>query len=240
MSRKHQEHEKEPNHERWLLTYADLITLLMIFFVILYSLSKVEQAKFDSLSTSLRFVFGGGSSLIGQYQANGVIPMPLQSESGLEIAQDEYEKYLAQSGADNGGTTATVEDRGLVITIQDKLAFEPARADLTPKARAQLTVLAKILNSVNNYVRVEGFTDNSAISTGQFHSNWQLSAARAANIAEFLQHEGGVPPQRLSAIGYGEFRPIASNKTPAGQARNRRVEIILLNKKYDLTERNAR
>jgi chemotaxis protein MotB len=239
MSRKHQEHEKEPNHERWLLTYADLITLLMIFFVILYSLSKVEQAKFDSLSTSLRFVFGGGGSLIGQYQATGVIPMPLQSESGLEVAQEDYERYLAQTGQQEG-TTANLEERGLVITIQDKLAFEPASAALTPRARAQLTVLAKILNSVNNYVRVEGFTDNGAISTAQFHSNWQLSAARASNIAEFLQREGGVQPQRLSAIGYGEFRPIASNKTPAGQARNRRVEIILLNKKYDVTERNAR
>lgn len=237
--KKHGEHEKEPNHERWLLTYADLITLLMIFFVILYALSKVEASKFESLSTSLRFVFGGGGSLIGQYPANGVIPMPLESESGLDIVMEEYEKRLAQTGQQDN-VAAALEERGLVITIQEKLAFEPGKADLTTRARAQLALLSKLLNQVNNYVRVEGHTDNVPLSGGTFRSNWNLSAARAANIADFMVREGNVTPQRVSAIGYGEYRPIASNSTDAGRARNRRVEIILLAKKYDATERNAR
>lgn len=240
MSRKkHQEHEKEPNHERWLLTYADLITLLMIFFVVLYSLSQVEQKKFEQLSTSLRFVFGGGGSLIGQYPGNAILPSPLDTDSGLSVALEDYEKYMAQAGMQES-TQAAVEDRGLVITIQDKLTFQPASAQLTPRAKVQMMLLAKLLNQTNNYVRVEGYTDNTPISTGQFQSNWQLSAVRAANIAEFLVREGGVTPQRISAIGYGEYRPVASNSTEAGRAKNRRVEIILLNKKYDATERNAR
>lgn len=240
MSRKakHEEAEKE-NKERWLLTYADLITLLMIFFTVLYALSKVEAAKFEALSTSLRFVFGGGGGLIGQYPGTGLIPLPLESESGLDIALEEYERHLAQTGLQEG-TQAVLEDRGLVITIQEKLAFQPASADLTPRARLQLAILAKLLNQVNNYVRVEGHTDNVPVSGPRYTSNWQLSAARAANIAEFLVREGGVTPQRISAIGYGEYRPIASNASEAGRARNRRVEIILLNKKYDTTERNAR
>ncbi len=237
--KKKHEAEKEPNAERWLLTYADLITLLMIFFVVLYALSKVEQSKFESLSTSLRFVFGGGGSLIGQYPGTGVIPMPLESESGLDVVLEEYEKYLAQTGIQDS-SQAAVEDRGLVITIQEKLAFDPGKADLSARGRVQLMVLAKLLNNVNNYVRVEGHSDTTAINGGVIHSNWQLSTLRAANIAEFLVKEGAVTPQRVSAIGYGEYRPIASNATPAGRARNRRVEIILLNKKYDKTERNAR
>ncbi|HEX7928024.1 MAG TPA: OmpA family protein [bacterium] len=101
-------------------------------------------------------------------------------------------------------------------------------------------MLTKLLNQMNNYVRVEGHTDNVPLSGGTFRSNWNLSAARAANIADFMVREGNVTPQRVSAIGYGEFRPIASNSTDAGRARNRRVEIILLAKKYDATERNAR
>jgi chemotaxis protein MotB len=238
--KKRHEAEKEPNAERWLLTYADLITLLMIFFVVLYAMSKVEQSKFEALSTSLRFVFGGGGSLIGQQTGTGVIPLPLESESGLDVVLEEYEKYLAQTGVQQEGSPAAIEDRGLVITIQEKLAFEPAKADLTPRAKAQLTVLSKLLNNVNNYVRVEGHSDNSPINTAVVHSNWQLSSLRAANIAEFLVKEGGVMPQRVSAIGYGEYRPIASNSAAAGRARNRRVEIILLNKKFDQTERNAR
>jgi chemotaxis protein MotB len=237
--KKHHEAEKEPNAERWLLTYADLITLLMIFFVVLYALSKVEQTKFQALSTSLRFVFGGGGSVIGQQPGSGLIPMPLESESGLDVVLEEYEKHLAQTGMQEG-SQASLEDRGLVITIQEKLAFEPGKADLTPRARAQLMLLSKILNQVNNYVRVEGHTDNIPIAGGPFKSNWQLSASRAANIAEFLVREGTVTPQRVSAIGYGEYRPIAGNAAEAGRSRNRRVEIILLNRKFDQTERNAR
>lgn len=239
MSRKkHEEHAKE-NAERWLLTYADLITLLMIFFVVLYAFSKVEQSKFEALSTSLRFVFGGGGSLIGQYPGSGVISLPLESESGLDIALEDYEAHLAQTGLQEG-STAALEDRGLVITIQEKLAFAPGSAEITPRAKAQLLVLAKILNSVTNYVRVEGFTDNEAVKPGVFRTNWQLSSARAANIAEYLVDVGGVTPQRVSAIGYAQYRPIASNNTEAGRARNRRVEIILLAKKFDKVERNAR
>jgi chemotaxis protein MotB len=165
--------------------------------------------------------------------------MPLESESGLEIAMEEYEKHLAQTGQQEG-SQAALEERGLVITIQEKLVFEPGRADLTPRARSRLALLSKLLNQVNNYVRVEGHTDNIPISGGQFGSNWTLSSARAANIADFLVREGNVTPQRVSAIGYGEFRPIASNSTDAGRSRNRRVEIILLAKKYDATEKNAR
>ena len=235
--KKHAEHEKEPNHERWLLTYADLITLLMIFFVVMYALSNANAAKFQSLSTSLRFVFGGGGSLIGSSPGPGLISMPLESESGMDVVLEEFEKHLAQSGGAEG-SGAQYEDRGLVLTLQEKMLFEPGRADITARTATQLKMLARILNLVNNYVRVEGHTDNIPVGGGR--SNWQLSTQRAANIADYLVREGGVRPQRLGASGYGEYRPISNNRTPEGRARNRRVEVILLNKKYDATERNAR
>jgi chemotaxis protein MotB len=239
MSRKkHAEHEKEPNQERWLLTYADLITLLMIFFVVMYALSSADTAKFQALSTSLRFVFGGGGSLIGTSPGPGLISVPLESESGMDVVLEEFEKHLAQAGS-AAGSGAQYEDRGLVLTLQEKMLFEPGRADITPQAGAQLKMLARILNLVNNYVRVEGHTDNAPVA-GAFRSNWQLSTQRAANIAEFLVREGGVRPQRLAAAGYGEYRPIADNREREGRAKNRRVEVILLNKKFDATERNAR
>jgi chemotaxis protein MotB len=228
MKKKAPEGVKE-NKERWLLTYADLITLLMIFFVVMYALSSVEQKKFQALAGSLRFVFGGGGNLIGQYPGSNVIPTPTESETGLDVLLDSVEKHLAEQGPQTGSNTAK-DDRGLVITLQEKTTFEPGQADLSGKARSQLLVLAKIINSVDNDIRVEGHTDNVPIRSSQYKSNWQLSSVRAANIVDFLVREGGVAPQRISAAAYAEFHPLADNRTLAGRNKNRRVEIILLNR----------
>jgi chemotaxis protein MotB len=232
------EPEKPVNHERWLLTYADLITLLMIFFVVMYSLARLDAQKFKSLSTSLRIAFGGGKNIIGEYEGSGMVPLPIPAQEELGVAKEDADDYVALHGLQSEVNT-TIEDRGLIITMQEKLLFAPGRTDVNPAARQMLAAMAKLLNTLPNYVRIEGHTD-SVPSSGPSSSNWQLSSERAANIAQVLSEQGGVDPRRISAIGYADNRPVADNKTVAGRAKNRRVEIVLLNRRYEATERNAR
>jgi chemotaxis protein MotB len=232
------EPEKAANHERWLLTYADLITLLMIFFVVMYSLARLDAAKFKTLSTSLRIAFGGGKNIIGDYEGSGMVPLPITAQEELGVAKDDTDEYVTLHGLQNEVNT-TIEDRGLIITMQEKLLFEPGKADINPRARQMLATMAKLLNTLPNYIRIEGHTD-SVPGGGQVGSNWQLSTLRSANIAQVLSEQGGVDPRRLSAIGYAENRPFADNKTLAGRARNRRVDIVLLSRRYESTERNQR
>jgi len=231
------EPEKAVSHERWLLTYADLITLLMIFFVVMYALASVDVKKFQSLSTSLRIAFGGGRNILGDYQGSGMVPLPVSSPQDLAVAKEETDEYIAQLGLQNEVNTVS-DDRGLVITLQEKLLFEPGKTEINPAGRAMLGVLSKLLNTLPNYVRVEGHTDN--VPAGGGRSNWQLSTLRAASIADFLAGPGGVNAKRISAIGYAENRPTADNKTLAGRAKNRRVDIVLLSRRYEATERNSR
>jgi len=235
---KKQEPEKAPNHERWLLTYADLITLLMIFFVVMYSLARLDSQKFKSLSNSLRIAFGGGRNLFGEFEGSGMVPLPIASPEELAVAKEDTDDYVTQHGLQNEVNTE-VDDRGLVITLQERLLFEPGKTELNASAKATLLAMAKLLNTLPNYVRVEGHTDNVPVA-GPAGSNWALSSMRAATIAQLLVSQGGVDPRRISAIGYADNRPIADNKTLAGRAKNRRVEIVLLNRRYDATERNGR
>jgi chemotaxis protein MotB len=237
MAKKRQEPEKHSNQERWLLTYADLITLLMIFFVVMYALSRLDAQKFKSLSNSLRIALGGGKNILGEYEGSGMVPLPVATPQELNVAKEDTDDYVTQHGLQNEVNTV-VEDRGLVITLQEKLLFEPGRAEINPGARGTLMALAKLLNTLPNYVRVEGHTDN--VPAGRGISNWQLSTLRAANIAQILSEQAGLDPHRMSAIGYGDNRPVADNKTLAGRAKNRRVEIVLLSRRYEATERNAR
>jgi len=236
MARK-REPEKAANHERWLLTYADLITLLMIFFVVMYSLARLDAQKFKSLSTSLRIAFGGGKNILGEYEGSGMVPLPVATPQEVSVAKEDMDDYVAQQGLQNEVNT-TVEDRGLVITMQEKLLFEPGKTDINSSARPTLSALAKLLTTVPNYVRVEGHTDS--VPAGQARSNWQISTLRAASIAQYLSDQGGLDARRISAIGYSDNRPIADNKTLAGRAKNRRVEIVILSRRYEATERNSR
>ncbi|MBI4083018.1 MAG: OmpA family protein [Candidatus Lambdaproteobacteria bacterium] len=229
--------EKEPSSERWLLTYADLITLLMIFFVVMYALSSVDAKKFQQLAQALSGVFGGSQSFIGTTGGPAIVPQP-----GAQLPDrtyDEIQDYIQQHQLQQQ-VSALREDRGVVVTLDENFLFQSGRAEIAQPRIQALANLGKVLASANNYIRVEGHTDNVPIAAGPYHSNWQLSSARATYITELLIAYAGIRPQRLSAMGYGEYRPIADNATEAGRAKNRRVEIVLLNPKYDSSERNAR
>lgn len=265
MKRKREEEPEKHNGERWLLTYADLITLLMIFFVVMYSMSVVDSDKFRAMAESLNNALGGGtpstveiaespagpsmfetgspeskSTIPGktsdkEYAANANNGKVNQENQTIEEIKMKLDKFAAENGIQTKLVT-TIEERGLVVSIQDTLLFESGSADVMPGAHQILGKISTVLATSSNYIKVEGHTDNVPISTQQFPSNWELSVVRSTNVVQILAAEGGISPERLSATGYGEYRPITTNSSEVGRAKNRRVDLVILRSKYDLTE----
>lgn len=248
--------EKPENSERWLLTYSDLITLLMVLFVILYAASNVDKTKYAQIAASLKAAFSIGESgkvaVVNQSGSNGDAINENQSsktatqtpqsqtaqtteQNKLSEIQAEIEKLLAEAGLSNKVSTK-IEDRGLVISFVDNIFFDSGQAVIKDEYKSDLVSISQILNKIDNYIRIEGHTDNVAISTPFFSSNWQLSSIRASNVVQVLIDDGKINADRLSAVGYGEYRPVASNDTEEGRAANRRVDIVILNSKYNQSE----
>ncbi len=244
------EHE---NAERWLLTYADMITLLVAFFIMLYSMSVMNQAKFQQLAISVRSGFGessmngvptifsrgGGlnatpsimnSSKPGQISSEDFIKnaKSQQDANGLDKAYETVKAYIQKNHL-QGMMQVSRSERGVVVTVMtDKMLFARGQADLRPEEMGLLATVAKITQTVPlNPVRVEGHTDNLPIHTERFPSNWELSTTRATTVLRYFESQG-VAPGRLEASGCADQRPLAPNDTEADRARNRRVEIVLL------------
>lgn len=233
--------------ERWLLTYSDLITLLLIFFIILYTISKQDEAKFQTMAESLNSALTGSKEIIGKSPG----PVPIQGYEGLNLEQVKTEaaeakkmkeikqklEELAKKEGLQSSMTVNIEERGIVIRIVDQVLFNSGYADLTPQANNILLGIGKILSTnKDQYIRIEGHTDNVPISNSNFASNWELSAARATNVLRLFADKVGIDSRLLSEIGYGEYRPVADNKTDAGRSKNRRVEIVILSSKFNQSE----
>lgn len=230
MPRKKQREEHD-NAERWLLTYADLITLLLGLFVILYSMSRIDLERYKSLGQALKTVFfgaegkpaiGGGT---GPYEDVYGGSYPDTSESYLTF---QIQRALENISFEEGTVCVEVEERGIVVRLMETLMFDLGKADLRPEARKLLTGVAPVLIRSGRPISIEGHTDNLPINTPEFPSNWQLSAMRAANVVYYLTRRAGVPDPQLSAAAYAEQHPIAANNTPAGRQQNRRVDIVIL------------
>ncbi|MEF9952122.1 MAG: flagellar motor protein MotB [Clostridium sp.] len=240
MPRKKKE-ESHVNHERWLITYADLITLLMVFFIIMYSMGRVDAEKYQQLANSLNVAFtGGGKSPIGTDKPpitdGNVKPIPEVQQ--MENAKEEVDEYLKGEGLSNKVNT-NIDERGLVISLQDTVIFDSGSAVVRDDQATTLIKIGNILKKMPNYIRIEGHTDNVPIKNTIFSSNWDLSAMRASNMVEILVTSSGITPSKISAMGYGEYRPVANNKDVVGRSKNRRVDIVILNSKYNETEKNT-
>ena len=163
----------------------------------------------------------------------------------LTAAQAETEKLadikkkvdeLVNNSELKGSVSTSIQERGLLISFNDSVFFNSGEANIKSDWQTKLVSISKVLNGIDNYIRVEGHTDNVAINTNYFHSNWQLSSVRASNVVEFLITQGNVRPERLSSVGYGEYRPIKTNDTEEGKSSNRRVDILILNNKFNNSE----
>ncbi|WP_027623119.1 flagellar motor protein MotB [Clostridium lundense] len=239
-------HEKEPNHERWLLTYSDLITLLMIFFVIMYASSNIDTTKYKAVSDSFSVVFNGtGKTIVGDDNSPSIsetkptINQETTEKSKIEEIKNQVDTYLKNNGM-KGTVSTNIDERGLVISLNNTLFFDIGKAEIKPDSQKKLIEIGNILNKINNYIRIEGHTDNIPIKNDRFQSNWQLSCERAANVTMLLIDKAGIPPQKLSAVGYGEWRPVDSNKDERGRIRNRRVDIVIMDSKFNQIENNKK
>jgi len=236
--RRHEEHE---NHERWLVSYADFITLLFAFFVVMYSISSINQGKYKILSETLTGVFNQPDRAVRPIPIGEERPRTQQPDQSLNEPMDEGQ---AQGNPDTLEQIASnmreafgeliksdqVSVRGnefwIEITLNSSLLFPSGDAIPNDTAFTIIEKVARILAPYRNPVHVEGFTDNVPIHNSQYPTNWELSAARAASIVRMLAQDG-LDAGRLAAVGYGEFQPVADNATAEGRARNRRVVLVI-------------
>lgn len=230
------EAEKE-NAERWVLSYADLVTLLLGFFIILYATSEVDIQKFESIGLGLARAFNVDIKESGTEGSpifdggTGIIPDTLNSspiDRDLELIREALRKQSEASGVAEGRITVSSDDQKIVIRLADTLIFSSASAALRAGALPLLDIVGAVLHGLPNEIRVEGHTDNVPVGTERYPTNWELSSARATAVLRYLVEEGGLDPERTFAAGYGEFRAIAPNLTPEGRALNRRADIVVL------------
>lgn len=251
MKKKHPEHI---NLERWLVSYADFITLLFAFFVILYATSKSDARKLKIVAESIKAAFsadfvdqagrsGGKTPNVFEQDtpAGGLMmDMPV-GKSNIRTVENVELKRLAEIleesvsfelGASDAAEKMQInyDERGLVVRISAKDFYSQGDAQVRKEAIPLLNHIAKILKNTDRQIRIEGHTDNSKADSQHYPSNWEVSSARASWIVRYFIKNYNFNPKRLTASGYGEHHPIASNDTPAGQAKNRRVEIVVLNK----------
>ncbi len=262
MARRRKKQAEQVNHERWIVSYADFITLLFAFFVVMYSVSSVNEGKYRVLSQTLTTAFQETGRSLKPIQVG-----ELQQQSGEMIGEEqsaliETENRIGPGTYDDSGKSdsamnlpsdegqrmrflaATIEDmldayveQDLVdvsftenrvrVNMKDKMLYASGSAHLSNTAVTALRDISRVLATVPNAIQVEGNTDNRPIHTEEFPSNWELSAARAASVVHLLTRMG-VDPSRLSAIGYGEHHPAASNDSEEGRAKNRRVTLVIL------------
>jgi chemotaxis protein MotB len=211
---------------RWLTTFNDLITLLMVFFVLLFAMGNMDVNRFQHFQSALQ-------SAVGVLNAGNHAPVGIISEkssnASSHFSADQASTELNQ--LDNtSGLEAEYTKRGIQLILNDELLFTSGSARLTRQGVVLLKRVGRIIGPLNRRVRVEGHTDNVPISTERYPSNWELSTARAVQVVKYLSRHGDVPARNLSAAGYGASRPRAENDTKSGRSKNRRVEIILQQK----------
>ncbi|EKT4521114.1 flagellar motor protein MotD [Pseudomonas putida] len=236
--------EEHENHERWLVSYADFITLLFAFFVVMYSISSINEGKYKVISQALIGVFNDPERSMKPIPIGDERPLTIKPTEPLVKDSEQTDAGLAQSSVDPLQSIAddvreafgdliksdqmTVRGNELWVEIElnSSLLFGSGDAMPSDMAFNLIEKVANILKPFANPVHVEGFTDNLPIRTAQFPTNWELSSARAASIVRLLAMNG-VNPARMASVGYGEYQPVASNDTAEGRARNRRVVLVI-------------
>ncbi len=227
--------EQHPSTERYIITYADLITLLLGLFVILYAASQVDLGKYREVAQAMVRYFNPGTAPLptdqrGEHVLPGEqgLPQPILPRSPYHTMDEwvQETERLFKPYVDRGLLTVERTAEGAVVRLSEAVLFESGKADLQPQALPVLDTLAQLLRNVPYLISVDGHTDSIPIRTLRYESNWHLSTARALSVAYYLMQHG-VPESQIAVRGFGPQRPIAPNSTPEGRARNRRVEIVL-------------
>jgi chemotaxis protein MotB len=248
--KRHEPHEEHPD-ESWLLPYSDLMTLLLALFIVLFAASSVNTSKLQEMSLAFKSAFTSGIGILDKgaltqdnqlkrrtnedlnRKDNGKKTRQVlvqEEQQNLENLKQQIDKYIQKNGLSSQLDTQLNQSQ-LLITIRDNALFPSGSANIKPNSQKLASAIGHMLQSYPDYeILVTGHTDDQPINTTEFPSNWELSSKRAINFMKILLENTAFDPKRFSAIGYGEFRPLDSNATDAGRAKNRRVEVSILRK----------
>lgn len=201
---------------RWVISYADLVTLLLALFLVMYALNTADlKAK------------AGVNEGVNEGVNAGVIKTEIQKDRPVKMP--ELQKELLNEFKNDENVILLKDTRGLIIRLKDDVLFGSAESDIQPESYQTLNKIIDILSKINNPVIIEGHTDSFPIKSAKYSSNWELSTARATSVIDYLVKSKRINPRRLSAVGYGEYIPVAENTSNSGRMKNRRVDIIILN-----------
>lgn len=201
---------------RWVVSYADFVTMLLALFMVMFAISHVNNTKLNDLQSKMQQTFVNKQN-VTKYQA------------GSQHAN--VEKLFRDNISQSKSVKLIKSDRGLIIRVNNTILFDEGSALIKPEAEKTLSQIIKVLTKIDNPVIIEGHTDSTPIKNAKYPSNWELSTARATNIISYMIKSGSVSPKRLSAVGYGEYMPVSDNTSVNGRMLNRRVDIIVLEKK---------
>lgn len=258
MARDRKKQEESSGAPEWLTTYSDMVTLLLTFFVMLFAMSTVDQARFTdvakSLSNSLMNLNTGDSILNSSGKSIFTVDFanpsnrnrPAQNERYVESAEElivdaERQIYEKEMDLARDEIRQAVEEQGIgdkveivegkdfiLVRLESEIFFDSGSAEIRPEAYPVLNQIAEVLKNIDNEILVAGHTDNVPIHTALYRSNWELSTARATTVVRYFTEKLGLDPAKFTATGNGEYRPIADNRTPEGRQRNRRIEIMIM------------
>ncbi|EHQ90312.1 flagellar motor protein MotB [Desulfosporosinus youngiae] len=248
MNKHKKEHHEEHADEAWLLPYADLLTLLLALFIILFASSQVDEKKYAQIMHGLNSAFNGGINVFEESNSISIEDIPAKDiknihdygqdqaldnqinreKQDMEAIKKKLDLFISENGLTMQLQTNVTSDM-LKITIQDYALFDSGMAVVKPEAQKLASVISDMLSMYPGYkVEVAGHTDNIPIKNHEFDSNWDLSSRRSLNFMKYLLNSNDLNQARFRSIGYGEYQPIASNETPEGRAKNRRVEVNII------------
>ncbi|ADL13139.1 flagellar motor protein MotB [Acetohalobium arabaticum] len=237
--RKKRRNNDESDDSNWLTTYGDMMTLLLAFFVLLYSFSSVDVQKFRNVVEALQGNLGvlkGGKTI----SSSDLITAGVRDENlgmpELNRINQKITSYLQEQELEDE-IKVEMTERGLTIRFTGKVLFDIGRATIKEDAYSILDKISGIISEVPNQIMVEGHTDNLPISNSRFPSNWELSTARATEVVKYFIEENSITPAKLSAAGYSKYKPVKPNDSPENRALNRRVDVILLKREFSEASR---
>jgi chemotaxis protein MotB len=222
MARRRTAHVGHVNHERWMVSYADFVTLLFAFFVVMFATANSDRSKAAAMSEAVKEALSQGPHKPPPRHSGGTTD--IHTPDPIKILQEQLKEQIRK-----GEVEIFMEPRGLTISFKQAAVFDSGQADVKSTAIPAIRKVADAILALDNQIRLEGHTDNVPINNDRYRNNWELSSARSIAILQLLVDKFTVPPTRLAVSGYADTVPIASNETDEGRARNRRVDVIILN-----------
>lgn len=207
---------------RWVVSYADFVTMLLALFMVMYAVLRLDNQKLLEFQDKIQKTFGSKDFIenVTKYHANG----------NPTLGSKELEKLFKENISQSKLVKLLHGDKGIIIRVNNTLLFSEGSSVIKPQAEKSLSEIVKVLTKIDNPVIIEGHTDSTPIKNAKYPSNWELSTARSTNIISYMINKGKISPKRLCAVGYGEYMPVADNTSISGRMLNRRVDIIVLEK----------